>query len=84
MLKQAASNYILSCIETGSKLGIVQFNTNASALSQLVEVNNEKDRFSLIDALPRQAMGKTSIGSGLAKAVEVRVTDTQAERSVDR
>ncbi|GFO43573.1 calcium-activated chloride channel regulator 4, 30 kda form [Plakobranchus ocellatus] len=71
VLKQAASNYILSCIETGSKLGIVQFNTNASALSQLVEVNNEKDRFSLIDALPKRAMGKTSIGSGLQKAVEV-------------
>ncbi|XP_059152208.1 calcium-activated chloride channel regulator 3A-1-like [Physella acuta] len=71
VLKQAASNYILSCIETGSKLGIVQFNTNASTLSQLVEVKSEKDRFTLIDALPMQAEGKTSIGAGLKKGVEV-------------
>lgn len=71
-MKQAASNYILSCIETGSKLGIVQFSTNATALSQLVEVKSERDRFALIDSLPRHADGKTSIGSGLKKGVEVR------------
>ncbi|CAL1532070.1 unnamed protein product [Lymnaea stagnalis] len=71
VLKQAASNYILSCIETGSKLGIVQFNTNASTLSNLMEVKSERDRFNLIDALPMQAEGKTSIGAGLKKGVEV-------------
>ncbi|KAH9508193.1 Calcium-activated chloride channel regulator 4 [Bulinus truncatus] len=70
VLKQAASNYILSCIETGSKLGIVQFNTNASTLSQLTEIRSEKDRFALIDSLPMQAVGKTSIGAGLKKGVE--------------
>lgn len=74
VMKQAASNYILSCIETGSRLGIVQFSTNATALSPLTEVKSERDRFSLIDSLPTNADGKTSIGSGLKKGVEVSIS----------
>ena len=68
---RAASNYILSCIETGSSLGIVQFNTNATALSPMIEINTEADRQKLIQALPRQADGKTSIGAGLEKGLQV-------------
>ena len=70
-MMRAASNYILSCIETGSSLGIVQFNTNATALTPMVEINTEADRQKLIQALPRQADGKTSIGAGLEKGLEV-------------
>ena len=72
VLMRAASNYILSCVETGSSLGIVQFNTNATALSPMIQINTEEDRQRLIRSLPRQAEGKTSIGAGLEKGLEVR------------
>ncbi|KAK7465057.1 hypothetical protein BaRGS_00037796 [Batillaria attramentaria] len=71
VMMRAASNYILSCVETGSKLGIVQFNTNATALSPLQQINTETDRQDLIKSLPRQADGKTSIGAGLEKGLQL-------------
>lgn len=71
VMMRAASNYILSCVERGSHLGIVQFNTNATALSPMIQINNEDDRQTLIKTLPRQADGKTSIGAGLEKGLEL-------------
>nr|KAG5687427.1 hypothetical protein BaRGS_019826 [Batillaria attramentaria] len=77
VMMRAASNYILSCVETGSKLGIVQFNTNATALSPLQQINTETDRQDLIKSLPRQADGKTSIGAGLEKGLQL-VTEARS------
>ncbi len=71
ILRQAASNYILTSVESGSWLGIVQFNTVASRLSPLVEVKNNADRMNLINNLPYYAEGKTSIGAGLGEGLKV-------------
>ncbi|KAL8565740.1 hypothetical protein ACOMHN_018657 [Nucella lapillus] len=71
VMMRAASNYIMSCIETGSNLGVVQFSTNATALTPLIHIRSEEDRQRLIKALPRQAEGKTSIGAGLEKGLQL-------------
>ncbi|XP_076469337.1 calcium-activated chloride channel regulator 1-like [Babylonia areolata] len=71
VMMRAASNYILSCVEEGSSLGIVQFSTNATALSPMITVTSDSDRRRLIKALPRQADGKTSIGAGLEKGLQL-------------
>ncbi|XP_076448467.1 calcium-activated chloride channel regulator 4-like [Babylonia areolata] len=71
VMMQATSSYILSCLETGSSLGIVQFNTNASVLSPMVDILSEDDRHTLIRRLPRTAEGKTSIGAGLEKGLQL-------------
>ncbi|KAK6176714.1 hypothetical protein SNE40_014959 [Patella caerulea] len=70
ILRQAASNFIMNTVETGSSLGIVEFNTEASTLSDLVSIQSREDREILISRLPTTATGKTSIGGGLNKAIE--------------
>ncbi|XP_046333944.2 calcium-activated chloride channel regulator 1-like [Haliotis rufescens] len=69
ILRQAASNYILTSVESGSWLGIVQFNTDATTLSEMVHIKSQADRELLTNRLPTYAEGKTSIGAGLGKAL---------------
>ncbi|ESO99114.1 hypothetical protein LOTGIDRAFT_238844 [Lottia gigantea] len=70
ILRQAATNFIMNSIETGSSLGIVEFNTAATTLSPLVRISSRADRELLINRLPKTATGKTSIGGGLLKAIQ--------------
>ncbi|KAL8587151.1 hypothetical protein ACOMHN_026119 [Nucella lapillus] len=71
VMMQATTSYILSCVELGSSLGIIQFNTNATVLSPMTPIRSEKDRHHLIKKLPRQAEGKTSIGAGLEMGLQL-------------
>ncbi|XP_028667223.1 calcium-activated chloride channel regulator 1-like isoform X2 [Erpetoichthys calabaricus] len=70
-LRQAAELFILQIIETGSQLGIVQFNSAASTLRELTTITDYASRTALTKYLPNLASGGTSICSGIRKAFEV-------------
>ncbi|XP_041350383.1 calcium-activated chloride channel regulator 4-like [Gigantopelta aegis] len=71
ILKQAASNYIQNTVEIGSWLGIVAFNTDAVVLAPLTKINTKEDKKALTAKMPSLAEGKTSIGAGLKKGLNV-------------
>ncbi|MBN3289517.1 CLCA1 regulator, partial [Polypterus senegalus] len=70
-LRQAAELFILQIIETGSQLGIVQFNSAATTLQELTTIKDDATRTALTKRLPNLASGGTSICSGIRKAFEV-------------
>ncbi|XP_039590585.1 calcium-activated chloride channel regulator 1-like [Polypterus senegalus] len=69
-LRQAAELFILQIIETGSQLGIVQFNSAATTLQELTTIKDDATRTALTKRLPNLASGGTSICSGIRKAFE--------------
>lgn len=70
-MNNAVSTMILTTLKPGTDLGIVEFSTSASLLSDLRTVTTEEDRKNLITMLPTSAVGWTSIGAGLQMGLEV-------------
>lgn len=70
-MNNAAKTIILTKIKPGTSVGIVEFNTKATVLSELT-ITTEADRKTLISRLPTVADGFTSIGAGILLGLEVR------------
>jgi hypothetical protein len=62
-LGQGCSTFITSVMREGEYLGIVWFNETAFPASELIEINNTNKQL-LLDSLPTEAQGSTSIGGG--------------------
>ncbi|KAF8790573.1 Calcium-activated chloride channel regulator like protein [Argiope bruennichi] len=75
LLHSAATRLVEDRIPDGAFLGLVQFSTDASILRNLTKVNNET-RLQLSRSLPaKDDGGRTAIGKGLQKAIEVFTND---------
>ncbi|GIY50789.1 calcium-activated chloride channel regulator 1 [Caerostris extrusa] len=75
LLHSAATRLVEDRIPDGAYLGLVQFSTDASILKNLTKVNNET-RLQLSRSLPAiDDGGRTAIGKGLQKAIEVLTND---------
>ncbi|GBL73827.1 Calcium-activated chloride channel regulator 4 [Araneus ventricosus] len=75
LLHSAATRLVEDRIPDGAFLGLVQFSTNASILRNLTKVSNET-RLQLSRSLPaKDDGGRTAIGKGLQKAIEVLTND---------
>ncbi|XP_046656009.1 calcium-activated chloride channel regulator 4A-like [Daphnia pulicaria] len=70
-LYESSRRWIKYDISDGSKLGMVQFASNAKILSPIVEINGDASREALIARLPVTAVGGTCIGCGLQKALDL-------------
>lgn len=71
MMRQAASTFILQAAPTDSDIGIVEFSSAASTLSDLTQIDSYSGRQALVKKLPTDANGGTSIGSGILEALKV-------------
>ncbi|XP_051855221.1 calcium-activated chloride channel regulator 1-like [Antechinus flavipes] len=67
-LKQASKLFLLQIIETGSWVGMITFDSAATIQSDLVQIETDAQRNTLITKLPGVASGGTSICSGLREA----------------
>ncbi|XP_004639374.1 calcium-activated chloride channel regulator 4-like [Octodon degus] len=70
-MNQAAKHFLLETVENGSWVGMVQFDSVASIRSELIQIKSNSERDTLVTSLPTQALGGTSICSGIKKAFEV-------------
>ncbi|KAM4640776.1 calcium-activated chloride channel regulator 1-like [Discoglossus pictus] len=77
-LRQASGQFVTSVVGKGSHVGIVQFSSSASIISNLLQINNEDNRIRLQQLLPRKADGGTNICSGIKAGLQV---NTQYDRS---
>jgi len=64
---------IINALPKGSRLGMVTFSSSASILQSFVNISSDSDRAALRTVLPSTPGGRTAIGQGLLKAVEVRI-----------
>ncbi|XP_074122425.1 calcium-activated chloride channel regulator 1-like [Sminthopsis crassicaudata] len=67
-LKQASKLFLLQIIEKGSWVGMITFDSAAAIQSDLVQIETDAQRNTLITKLPGIASGGTSICSGLRAA----------------
>ncbi|GFT37474.1 calcium-activated chloride channel regulator 1 [Nephila pilipes] len=75
LLHSAATRLVEDRIPEGAFLGLVQFSTDASILRNLTKVDNST-RLQLSRSLPaKDDGGRTAIGKGLQKAIEVLTND---------
>ncbi|XP_072505058.1 calcium-activated chloride channel regulator 1-like [Notamacropus eugenii] len=70
-LNQASKLFLLQIIEKGSWVGMVTFDSSAYVESELVQIQPDAERNTLITKLPTVASGGTSICSGLRSAFTV-------------
>ncbi|XP_075247229.1 uncharacterized protein LOC142340535 isoform X3 [Convolutriloba macropyga] len=80
-LRQAVGNYIMNQVQLGTRVGVVTFATTASIVAPLTQVMNETSRGWLVSQLYNDSLalsstkvgarGATSIGSGLAAAINL-------------
>ena len=73
-LYRASKVMIESYLPDGSWLGIVDFDSDAKILSDLVQIDSDKTRNTLVSKLPRQGGGGTCIPCGTDMALRVRST----------
>ncbi|EDV23896.1 uncharacterized protein TRIADDRAFT_57573 [Trichoplax adhaerens] len=71
LLSQAAINVIAQSRNFDGKLGIVTFSTNATVTCPLTAGESDQEKNKLINCLPSEAEGETSIGSGILKGIEL-------------
>lgn len=70
-MNQAATLFLLQIVENGSWVGMVHFDSTAVIKSELIQIRDDSERDTLMKNLPIQAVGGTSICSGISKAFEV-------------
>ncbi|XP_067931207.1 calcium-activated chloride channel regulator 1-like [Watersipora subatra] len=70
IMGSAVANYLRNYLETGSVVGIVQFNTAATVAKGMTVIVNDTTRDELVNAVPTVAGGGTSIGSGMVGCKE--------------
>nr|XP_006822464.1 PREDICTED: calcium-activated chloride channel regulator 1-like [Saccoglossus kowalevskii] len=71
LLLQASTRYIGYTVPNATWIGIVEFSNDATILSELVQIVGVETRKELIEELPDDAKGATSIGSGLLAGLSV-------------
>ncbi|XP_053404710.1 calcium-activated chloride channel regulator 4A-like [Mercenaria mercenaria] len=71
ILRQTGEYVIHEVIRQGSWLGIVTFNSLASTVKQITQINSKSDRDELIAALPSSADDATCIGCGMEEAIRI-------------
>ncbi|XP_077965729.1 calcium-activated chloride channel regulator 1-like isoform X1 [Styela clava] len=62
---------IMNYLPSGSRIGIVEFSSNADILSYLKTIETQNDREDFVNLLPTITQDFTSIGDGLLKGIEV-------------
>ncbi|KAM6167936.1 calcium-activated chloride channel regulator 4-like [Erethizon dorsatum] len=81
-MNQAAKQFLLQTVENGSWVGMVQFDSVASIKSELIQIRSDSERDALLKSLPTQAIGGTSICTGIRTAFQViRNKDFQLDGS---
>ncbi|XP_071983468.1 calcium-activated chloride channel regulator 1-like isoform X1 [Engystomops pustulosus] len=70
-LIQAAEVFIMQIVEDGSFVGLVEFHSSATIISNLVQIFTEEQRKQLSRLLVRKANGGTNICDGIRKGFEV-------------
>lgn len=70
LLHNAASRLISDVVKEGSFMGLVSFRDRPFTLSPLVQITDQT-RVDLVTKLPRDTGGKTAIGEGLLRGLEV-------------
>ncbi|XP_072199415.1 calcium-activated chloride channel regulator 4 [Excalfactoria chinensis] len=70
-LRTAADVFLRQIIETGSKVGIVTFQSTASVKSPLVQITSDATRQRLAQYLPTTAGGGTEICAGIEKGLQI-------------
>ncbi|XP_036612470.1 calcium-activated chloride channel regulator 1-like [Trichosurus vulpecula] len=70
-LNQAAKLFLLQIIEMGSFVGVITFDSAATVQSELVQIETDAERNTLITKLPAAPSGGTSICNGLKSAFTV-------------
>ncbi|XP_048205910.1 calcium-activated chloride channel regulator 4 [Perognathus longimembris pacificus] len=70
-MNQAAKYFLLQIVENGSWVGMVHFNYAATVFSELIQIKSNTERNKLVESLPKQAGGGTSICSGIESAFKV-------------
>ncbi|XP_027790907.2 calcium-activated chloride channel regulator 4 [Marmota flaviventris] len=70
-MNQAAKYFLLQTVENGSWVGMVHFDSVASVKSELIQIKSNSERNKLLESLPPQASGGTSICSGIEAAFQV-------------
>jgi uncharacterized protein YegL len=69
VLSSSTKEFISTYAQIGMKLGLVQFESYAKLLHEIVEIN-DKTKQTLVDLVPTYAYGGTSIGDGLNKSLD--------------
>ncbi|EHB18741.1 Calcium-activated chloride channel regulator 4, partial [Heterocephalus glaber] len=81
-MNQAAKHFLLQTVENGSWVGMVQFDSTANINSELIQIRSNSERDTLVKSLPTQAIGGTSICTGIKTAFQViRNKDFQLDGS---
>uniref|UniRef100_A0A8C9QEQ0 VWFA domain-containing protein n=1 Tax=Spermophilus dauricus TaxID=99837 RepID=A0A8C9QEQ0_SPEDA len=70
-MNQAAKYFLLQTVENGSWVGMVHFDSAASVKSELIQIKSNSEKNKLLQSLPTQASGGTSICSGITTAFQV-------------
>ncbi|NWR75797.1 CLCA1 regulator, partial [Centropus unirufus] len=69
-LHSAAGTFLLQVIESGSWVGIVTFDSEASEIAPLRPLTNHATRLELLQHLPRTVGGQTNICAGIRKGLK--------------
>ncbi|KAG2461518.1 CLCA1 regulator, partial [Polypterus senegalus] len=78
-LRQAAELFILQFIETGSFLGIVQFNSKGKILQELTHIEDDNFRITLANRLPNLAEGGLNICEGIRTAFRLEIAGKKTQ-----
>ncbi|XP_053448781.1 calcium-activated chloride channel regulator 4 [Nycticebus coucang] len=70
-MNQAAKYFLLQIVENGSWVGMVHFDSSTTIKSELIQITNSSQRHKLVENLPTNANGGTSICSGIRTAFQV-------------
>ncbi|XP_031232045.1 calcium-activated chloride channel regulator 4A isoform X2 [Mastomys coucha] len=70
-MNQAAKYFLKQIIENRSWVGMVHFHSQATIKSELIQINSDIERDKLLQTLPTNANGGTSICSGIKAAFQV-------------
>ncbi|KAB0389466.1 hypothetical protein E2I00_014746 [Balaenoptera physalus] len=70
-MNQAAKHFLLQTVENGSWVGIVDFGSTSHIKRKLIQIISNKERRKLLESLPTEASGGTSICSGTESAFQV-------------
>lgn len=71
---------LFSNMKVGSHIGIVMFSNEAVVLHDIIEINGDGDRESLISKLPKETIAATSIGAGLNLSMQMLQNLPESDR----